>query len=135
VTSPRLRRKVDITMSPEPLSPRSPYERNVYIQNYLKCVGRIPLIKAALTTLSVTLINFMSPSGVIHTSDKDYDNGLKALHSVAKGKDRRAAKDKRIHTGVNVKNLADFRRKNLTRRNHQDEQVCLQMFFMPLGDY
>jgi hypothetical protein len=117
-------------MSPEPSSPRSPYERNVYIQNYLKCVGRIPLIKAALTTLSVTLFNFMSPSGVIHTSDKDYDNGLKALNSVAKGKDRRTARDKRIHTGVNVKNLADSRRKNMTRRIHQEEQVGLQIPFM-----
>lgn len=72
----------------------------------------------------------MSPSGVIHTSDKDYDNGLKALHSVAKGKDRRAAKEKRIYTGVNVKNLADSRRKNTTRRIHQEEQVCLSKTFM-----
>jgi hypothetical protein len=72
----------------------------------------------------------MSPSGVILTSDKDYDNGLKALNSVAKGNDRRAAKDKRIHTGVNVKNLTDSPRKNTTRRIHQEEQVGLLTSFM-----
>lgn len=117
-------------MSPEPSSPLSPYERNVYIQNYLKCVGRIPLISSAITTISVTIFNFMSSSDVTHTSDKDYDNGLKALHSVAKGKDRRIAKDKRTYTGSNNKTFADSRRKNMTRRYHQEEQVALNSLVM-----
>ena len=117
-----LRAKRPETMSPIPIvisSPVSPFRRNVYIQNYLKCVGS--LLYSSLQSIHTWSILFLfwciSFSFVIYDTDKDYNRGLLALQTAVAEEEKRLEDEDRSDVANYRKGIVHARRQSLIYRN------------------